>query len=148
MKISELDFIGAACLALVTLAFGVFPLRRNIILSIYNAACSAILAVYAAMTFGNRRSSEWVVMTVGLLLYWFGLFAVRIILLRSVSLRLLINVGYGGSGRVAEEIGVRLRNMRTYRLVRERAGFYELRPFGRFMAFWMSMFYGLARHKS
>lgn len=140
------ELLGAVCFGGMSLAFALLRLRRNIFVSAFNVACAAVMVFYFWQVGWKPRAEEWQTLTAGLCFYWFGLFTVRIMLLRSVSLNLLLQLSRGQEGNsVGEDIAGRLKDMQTYGMVRENGGSYSLKPFGRFMAFWVTLLYFVLR---
>src|SRR5262249_49347044 len=131
------------------LVFYLFPLRKNIFLNPYNLCSFLIIVIFVGKTFQGYETfpTEWIVMTLGLILFWFGLFVVRIILRRSVSLSLLSRKGKStGNQSVSAEIATRLKDLRTYGMVNESSDEkFELKGFGKFMAGLVFLLYTILR---
>jgi len=113
----------------------------------YVAACALLVMAFAGLTlpFFGQRPSEWIVLTAGLLLCVFGLLIVRVMLVRSVSLRLLRSIDEGHAERMSEDIGGRLADMRGFRLIEITDGQCALTPFGRLVGGTIAAFYSLFR---
>ena len=77
---------------------------------------------------------EWSVTTAGLLAVFAGLLIVRLMLMRSVSLRLLGRVDRGASRGFDDDIGIRVREMRVFGLARRTRRGNALTPLGRAVA--------------
>src|SRR5436189_48978 len=79
---------------------------------------AAVVAGFVAATRGRGadRAPEWYVTTAGLLAVFAGLLIVRLILMRSVSLRLLGRVDRGAGRAFDDDIGIRVREMRVFGL--------------------------------
>lgn len=141
-----MELLGAGCFAAMTLGFVLLRLRRNIFLSGFNLACVGVMVCYFWWAGWQPNTGEWLVMTAGLFLYWFGLFAVRIMFLRSVSLNLLVSLSRGEAGStIGEDIAKRLKDMQTYGMVRQDGENYSLKAFGGFMALWVMLLYSILR---
>lgn len=144
--IANTSVAGAACFILMTLAFVLLRLRNNIFVSALNMVCALLVSVYAWLTFPQRGSGDWIVMSAGLLLYWVGLFFVRVMLLRSVSLNLLVHLSRGQTANtIGEDIAGRLHDMQTYEMVLQTGEHYSLKPFGQFWGFWVMLLYRILR---
>jgi hypothetical protein len=142
----NMDFLGAACFGVMSLAFALLRLRRNIFVSAFNIACAGVMVCYFLQARWKPEADEWLVLTAGLFLYWFGLFTVRIMLQRSVSLNLLVRLSRGEAGNtVGEDIAGRLRDMQTYGMVKKNGEDYSLKAFGGFMSFWVRLLYSILR---
>jgi hypothetical protein len=93
-----------------------------------------------------RSESEFLLASAGLALYAFGLSIARVMLKRSVSLRILDAFAKGKGDSVAEEsITSRIQDLEHYLLVRQNAHKYELSPFGRCIAGIVSVCYSVLR---
>jgi hypothetical protein len=140
---ASLSWYGLGALALIGVFF--YFVRK---IPAYVALCSLTVLGFAFVTFpllDRERPSEWVVMTTALMLCIFGLLIVRVMLIRSVSLRLLRSIQEGHAERMNEDIGGRLADMRAFRLIETREGLCELTPFGRLVGGGIAAFYSLLR---
>jgi hypothetical protein len=140
---SVLDAYGLGALAAIALVF--YFVRR---IPAYVGLCVAAVVAFAASTFrlvAWDEPSEWIIMTVGLLFSVFGLLIVRVMLIRSVSLRMLGRIDAGTNESMGEDIGGRLGDMRAFRLIRTNGELNELTGFGRFVAGVVAVFYSLFR---
>jgi hypothetical protein len=129
---TALDGYGIGALALLVLVF--YFVRR---IGVYVALGLAITAGFVLATHTSvdwARPSEWLVMTAGLLACIFGLLIVRVMLIRSVSLRLLARIENETEATFGEDIGGRLRDMRSFRLIHTVDGRNTLTPFGRLVS--------------
>jgi hypothetical protein len=129
--VSALNCYGFGAVVAIAL---VFYFVRHI--AAYLALCSAVVAAFAAGAWRSRAPadlSESIVLTLGLFLCVFGLLIVRVMLIRSVSLRLLGRIETGQEGGFSADVGARLHDMRAFGLIRTTGETSELRPFGRFV---------------
>jgi hypothetical protein len=98
---------------------------------------SGVVLAFAAATVARGEGghvAEWVLAVVGLLLCAFGLLIVRVMLIRSVSLKLLAHIDSGRPQTIAHDIGGRVHDMAAFSLVRGMPeGMCRLTPFGRFV---------------
>jgi hypothetical protein len=138
-----LSLYGVGALALVLLVF--YFVRK---IPAYVAICASIVILFGVATF--RRSdtavSNWIVMVFALLLSTFGLLVVRVMLIRSVSLRLLAAIDAGTQETIGADIGGRLHDMRALHLVKSVPdGTSALTPFGWFVSSVIAVFYWLFR---
>jgi hypothetical protein len=143
---SALDWYGVGALALILLVF--YSIRKILV---YVALCGTIVVGVALATRGladSERLSEWIVMMAGLLLCIFGLLIVRVMLVRSVSLRLLGTLEAGGQQSVGEDVGGRLNDMRSFQLIHAIQGGNALTAFGRLVSGGVAIFYWLFRIKT
>jgi len=127
---SMLSWYGLGAAALV---LGVFYFVRSI--PMYVASCACLVLGFMALTFHEwqDRRSEWLVTTSGLALCSFGMLIVRVMLIRSVSLRLLRRLIDGNHQGIGDDIGGRLADMHAFKLIEEPADACTLTPFGRLM---------------
>lgn len=145
---SALDWYGLAGSALVLLAF--YFLRD---VSAYIKACIAIVVATGVAAFVSLGSAEFdallraAITTVGLGLCAFGLLFVRVMFIRSVSLNLLRSIQNGSAGGFNEDIGGRLGDMRTFRLIESRGEVNTLTGFGRLVSGFVALFYAVLRVK-
>ena len=140
---SLLSWYGTGALALIGVCF--YFVRR---IPAYLALCLLAVVGFAVVTFpllDLTNPAEWVVMTTGLLLCIFGLLIVRVMLIRSVSLRLLRSIQDGQAERMNEDIGGRLADMRGFRLIEMQEGQCELTAFGRLVGGAIGACYSLLR---
>jgi hypothetical protein len=145
-----MDFLAFITFLLITVFF-VF-LGSHAVL--FHLLCTGLLTGFVFWT-GRTLSSEflpeWIVITLGLVLYWFGLVIVRVMLTRSVSLNML--AGYEQSGKqkksesAKEGIAKRLEDGRYFGLVRVAENQYKLTLFGRLISFIVATTYWLLRIK-
>jgi hypothetical protein len=145
----EIELTGLLAILLIVLVFYLFPLRKNIFLNPYNLGSLLIVALFVFRTIQDygQFQIEWIVMTLGLALFWFGLFVVRIMLKRSVSLSLLSRKGQSiGSQSVSAEIATRLKDLKTYGMVnRSSDETVELKGFGKILADVVFLLYSILR---
>ena len=138
------SFYGVLCLAVI---LPIFYFVRKI--GAYVALCVMAVAAFAVMTLryvDGSRPWEWLVMIAGLLLCIFGLLIVRVMLVRSVSLRLLAAMDSGAPETTGDDIGRRLHDMRALRLVRLTSeGKNALTGFGWLVSSIVAVFYFLFR---
>jgi len=144
---SEVSWFGASALALIGLCF--YFVRK---IPAYLALCSLVVVGFAVVTsplpvrdHPAHSVAEWLVATTGLALCVFGLLIVRVMLIRSVSLRLLRSIQEGQAERMNEDIGGRLADMRGFRLIEIREGQCELTGFGRLVGGAIGACYSLLR---
>jgi hypothetical protein len=114
--------------------------------------CSAVLLVgFIAGTGRNLIAGsigEWTLTVVGLLLYWLGLTIVRVMLTRSVSLRMLADHAVSQTTEtVSEEIAGRLKDARYFGLVSMTDEGHRLTAFGSFIAGIVVLCYWILRIK-
>ena len=123
-----MEWYGIGCLASIGTAF--YLVRR---VPAFFLCGTAILVAFIVLT-GFSRPPEWYVMTAGLLASFAGLVIVRLMLMRSVSLRLLGRIGGADDRAFHDDLGARLHEMRTWRLVRGTDRGNALTPAGRIVA--------------
>ena len=114
----------------------------------YALLCLAVVVGFAVLTLPGlegAQASEWIVATLGLLLGVFGLLIVRIMLIRSVSLRLLASIDTGRAESMGEDIGGRLGDMRAFKLIQGGDDACQLTGFGRLIGGGVALFYTLFR---
>ena len=102
----------------LAVVLAVFYLVRKI--PAYLALSVVVVGAFAAATLSRVDwgwPAEWLVMVVGLLLCVFGLLIVRVMLVRSVSLRLLARMDSGKIEGLVEDLGARLGDMRAFGLI-------------------------------
>jgi hypothetical protein len=120
--------------------YGLAALTALLLIFYYVRAVPAYVALgvvvalgFGAATFGRvdwASPSEWIVMTVGLLAFAFGLLIVRVMLIRSVSLHLLRGMEGAAPESFGEDIGARLDDMRSFGLIQTTGGRTALTSFG------------------
>ena len=129
----QIQWYGVGAVALVGLAFCV--LRR---VQRFVAVSGVVLAAFASANYSSlsaERTAEWLLMTTGLVACVAGLSIVRVMLTRSVSLRLLARIdGTSAQQSFQDDIRDRLDDMRTWRLVRNTDAGNTLTPRGRLIA--------------
>jgi hypothetical protein len=141
--LSALNWYGVGAFAAI--AF-VFYFVRHV--AVYVVLCLAVVAAFAVGASRLRDPagpSESLVLTLGLSLCVFGLLTVRIMLIRSVSLRLLERMDSGAQKRFGEDIGARLFDMRAFGLIRTTGQIQELSSFGRFVGGIVALLYAAFR---
>lgn len=90
-----------------------------------------------------------VLLVIGLALYAFGLAIVRVMLHRSVSLRLLARLGEPTAEDASRlDIRGRLHDIVRFGLVRSRGEIYQLTPFGRLVSGTVAWFYRVTNVES
>jgi hypothetical protein len=102
----------------LALVLAIFYFVRKI--PAYLALSVVVVGAFAAASISRvdwGRPAEWLVMVVGLLLCIFGLLIVRVMLVRSVSLRLLARMDSGQSEGMVEDLGGRFGDMRAFGLI-------------------------------
>ncbi len=111
----------------------------------------SLLTVVGSATAAARRvdwahPSEWIVMTVGLSLCVFGLFVVRVMLKRSVSLQMLATVDGNRPEAFSEGIEHRLHEMQVFHFVQTCSdGRSELTGLGRLVSQAVALMYSFFR---
>ena len=95
----------------------------------------AHFGVGAALGLLPHTTPERVLLAAGLVLCAFGALVVRIFLLRSISLKVLMNPDDDVEADLVAGIGRRPAEMQRHRLAVERDGALHLTPFGRLIAF-------------
>jgi hypothetical protein len=138
-----LQISGIAAFTLMSLAF--YVARRMVL---FNVFCVLIFVAFLLVIryFGTGPSPEMLVMTSGILLYWFGLVIVRVMLQRSVSLHLLLSYFLKKPAEtIQEEVSERFKDALFFRLVKEQQDTFRLTLFGKFIASIVATFYTLVR---
>ena len=134
----------AAVLAFLLISIFFFAVGSRVI--VFHLVCVILIAAFVNWT-GKRLSpesiSEWIIYITGLLLYWFGLTIVRIMLTRSVSLRMLADISTKSSTTTSEGIAARLQDMQTFGLLNISESNCRLTPFGKLIAFIVTLSYGV-----
>jgi hypothetical protein len=143
----NLEWLGAIFGALLFLNFCL--LRRIVLYCIGGALALSAFAFLSWAQF-HDRPQEWLVLSTGLALDWSGLLAVRIMLARSVSLRMLSALSAGNAPITAgEEMAGRFRDMRYFQLIsRTNEGGCSLTWFGRFCSAIVASLYAILRIKT
>jgi len=139
--------MALAIFFLITLLF--FVVRSRAIL--FHLLCAVLLAgfvFWTGPTLIENSPGEWIVSTMGLILYWLGLVIVRIMLTRSVSLRMLSNYAQQEQSESASEgIAGRFNDARHFGLVTAVNDGYRLTVFGRFISGIVALSYWILRIK-
>ena len=140
-----LNIFGIATFLLITILF--FVVRSRPIL--FHLICSVLIVGFVFRTgriLQSEQIGEWILLTVGLLLYWFGLVIVRVMLTRSVSLRMLAEYDRGDIRNAASEgIASRFQDATTFGLVISEQDGYRLTPFGKLIAWIVATSYAILR---
>ena len=134
-----LDWYGLASLAAISLSF--YAVRR---ISRYIFTCALVVVAFgwATRDYLLRVPAQWIVMGSALCLAAFGLLIVRVMLTRSVSLRLLRRLEASLNDEFARDITSRLDDMRSFGLIRDVPGErVALTGFGQFIGSVISMLY-------
>jgi hypothetical protein len=140
-------FFGLLALLLLGAVF--YGLRRSIAASAWASAVLLAAVSYLVLRSPGGRSSEAIILLAGLGLTALGLLIVRVMLVRSVSLRLLAAYAADGPPEGMQElIGHRLGDLSRHRLARVTAGTYRLTAFGRVVAAVVGISYALTRVRS
>ena len=139
--------LGFAAFLGITLLF--FIMRSRAIL--FHLLCAILMGSFVHWT-GRQliagSVAEWLLLVTGLVLYWFGLVIVRVMLTRSVSLRML-----GAYDRqeqtvtAGEGIFARLKDAKHFGLMMGEAEKYTLTFFGRLIAGIVAISYAILRIK-
>jgi hypothetical protein len=125
----------AGILAFLAISLGFYWLGSR--MSLFNCFCVLILGILILFTEKSWSDehvhfSEFFVLIVGLLLYWFGLLAIRTMLQRSVSLSLLRSYAAGTPVQtIKKDIESRLKDAERHNLLHKKGAEYELTGFGR-----------------
>ncbi len=131
------------------ITFLFFAIRSRPIL--FHLLCAGLLVGFVWWTGRTLMAGsigEWIIATVGLILYWFGLTIVRIMLTRSVSLHMLANYALGRETKTASQgIADRLQDARQFGLVSSTQDGYKLTAFGSFIAGIVAFCYWILRIK-
>jgi hypothetical protein len=131
------------CVGALTLILFVFYVVREI--RAYLALSTIIVAVFGLATLrwvDAGTLPDWIVQVLALLLGSFGLLIVRVMLIRSVSLRLLAAIDAGTQETIGTDIAGRMRDMRAFLLVRATPdGENALTPFGWLVSSVVAIFY-------
>lgn len=140
---NSLSWYALGALASIGLTF--YAVRK---IPVYAAICLVVVLAHGVLTWplvDLQSTSEWIVSTAGLALCVFGLLIVRVMLIRSVSLRMLRRIDEGGAETMEEDIGGRLPDMRAFKLIGAQREVCELTPFGRVIGTSVAAFYALFR---
>ena len=144
---NTIDLFGIGAFILITVLFFLIGSRANI----FHLTCAALIAAFVIRTGKNVDPDllgEWIVMTIGLTLYWFGLVIVRIMLTRSVSLQMLAVYAKGEQKqKTSEGIAGRLKDATHFGLMRANDADYTLTPFGKVIATIVAVTYFVLRIK-
>jgi hypothetical protein len=131
---NSIDLLGLGAFVLITILFFLVGSRANV----FHLLCAVLIGAFVVRTgkhFDPDLLGEWIVMTTGLTLYWFGLVIVRIMLTRSVSLQMLADYAKGERKQTASEgIAGRLNDAEHFGLMRPKESGYELTAFGKLIA--------------
>jgi hypothetical protein len=141
-----MNTLGWYSIGAIAIIFMIFYFVRKV--PVYGALCLLAILAFALLTvplLDVQQPSEWVVAVVGLLLSVFGLLIVRVMLVRSVSLRLLRRLADGEEESVGEDIEGRVEDMRGFKLIGSDSGACNLTSFGRLVGGTMALFYSLFR---
>lgn len=135
---SNPDLLSIVCCLGISAAF--YFVRSRI--AFFNILCGFLIALFIILIFGFPLASvEKLILVVGLMLYWFGLLAIRIMLRRSVSLQILENCVAGRPVSIRENLASRLEDMIRYKLVHRHEGIFRLTLLGNFIALVVSFAY-------
>jgi hypothetical protein len=130
MLIKDIEILGIICVLFISVFF--YFVRKKLIL--YHVACALVVAIfifYALQYVDPPPLEQFLLLTFGLVFYWFGLAIIRIMLSRSVSLNMLASFKSGLSGVTAEEdVAGRLKDAQHYQLVSHPDKTYKLTWFG------------------
>jgi hypothetical protein len=143
---NAIDGYGIGCLGLILVVF--YFVRK---IPAYVACSAGTSALFTALTLRDvdfANPSQWLVMLAGLLVCAFGLLIVRVMLIRSVSLNLLRSIDGMSQDRFGDDIGGRLDDMRSFRLIRTAEDANALTAFGRFVGGVVATLYALFRIKA
>ena len=139
------NMLGLATFLSITILF--FLIRFYPI--VFHVVCAILIGGFVHWT-GRKLNmdsiGEWTLLTTGLVLYWFGLVIVRVMLTRSVSLRMLSGFDrQEQSVRSEEGIASRLQDATHFGLIVPSEKGYALTFFGRFIASIVAFSYLLLR---
>ena len=138
---------GLVAFALVFVMFWAVRRRLGALMALW----IGVLAGFASATslLGTGGSVESLLTAAGLALSAFGLLIVRLMLARSVSLRLLGSYAEGRSLEgLAEHVGRRLEDVQRWRLASCEDGRYRLTRVGRLTASATAVLYALTRTRT
>ena len=143
----SLNSFGLGTFVLISILFFLIGSRPNL----FHLLCALLIAAFVIQTgktLDPDRLGEWIVMTVGLTLYWFGLVIVRIMLTRSVSLHMLADYAKGDRKQTTSEgIATRLNDATHFGLMRADESRYTLTSFGKVIATIVAISYFILRIK-
>ena len=144
---NSVDLFGLGVSVLITILFFLIGSRPNV----FHLLCAVLIGAFVFRTGKNLEPhliGEWIVMTLGLTLYWFGLVIVRIMLTRSVSLHMLADYARAERGKTTSEgIATRLNDATHFGLMQGTESGYRLTPFGKLIATIVAIAYFLLRIK-
>jgi hypothetical protein len=144
---NSINLFGLSAFILITIFFFLIGSRANV----FHLFCAVLIVTFVIRT-GKHLDfaflGEWIVMTMGLTLYWFGLVIVRIMLTRSVSLQMLAVYAKGEQEhKTSEGIAGRLNDAAHFGLMRADGSGYVLTPFGKLIATIVATSYFVLRIK-
>lgn len=139
---TRLDLIAAGCFLSMSMTF--YFVRSRI--AIFNIVSGSLIVFF---TLNLHRffpeTAETVIFLAGLVLYWFGLLLIRIMLRRSVSLRMLENCADGQPIGIREYLVSRLEDLIRFKLVYRHEGIYRPTLFGKSIGLFVSLAYRAVR---
>jgi hypothetical protein len=142
---SLIDSLGIASFSLISISF-YFVRSRLLLFGVIWVLIIGLSAVFALRHASPAYPAEGAVLIAGLFLYGLGLLVVRVMLRRSVSLRLLGGYLPGqAAGDIREEISARLIDARLYHLVTLDRDVYRLTGFGKVVAAVMRILYRVTK---
>jgi hypothetical protein len=136
--VSTLDVLALAGMAALSVAF-LLARRAEAILPLAGGAVLALVGFAAIRV--DAAAVESILAVAGLGLYCAGLVIVRIMLHRSVSLRMLTALAHGRQEASVEDIRSRLRDLERYGLAVRSGSSYELTALGRAVAGTLAVLY-------
>jgi hypothetical protein len=138
---------GMATFFAITISF--FVIRSRPI--VFHLICALLIMAFVRWTGPNLTLDsvgEWFLVTIGLVLYWFGLVIVRVMLTRSVSLKMLSSFDRPGqTANSGKGISARLNDARQFGLMTVEQEGRRLTLFGRFIATIVAFSYAMLRIK-
>ena len=144
---TQTDLYMLGFFLLITAIFAVTRSRRPLFVLL--SLVSVFLFLFTTSKLPGWRSPAEVFLSIaGLLLYSFGLLIVRVMFVRSVSLKLLFRLS--GNTRLEstqESIATRFDDFKRYRLIRDETEPFQLSGFGQKIAALVSICYSLLRIK-
>jgi len=144
---NSIDIWGLGTFVLITILFFLLGSRPVF----FHLLCAILIAIFilrTGKTLDPENAGEWIVLTTGLTLYWFGLVIVRIMLTRSVSLHMLAAYAKGDYRQNASEgIADRLKDATHFGLVRVKDRDYGLTSFGKIIGTVVAISYFILRIK-
>lgn len=140
-----LNSLGIAAFLSITALFFLAGSRPIL----FHLMCALLISIFVHWT-GRMLASfsiaNWLLLTAGLVLYWFGLVIVRVMLTRSVSLRMLSNYeSERASVTVEEGIAARLKDAKQFGLMAEGEEGFKLTWFGNIIATIVAISYAVLR---